>query len=49
MEVKEGLDLCNSNDIPAIGVLLTQSGCVSTTLNWDEFCDKILTGLNKKI
>jgi uncharacterized protein len=41
IEVKEGLDLCNSQDIPAIGVLLTQSGCVSTTLNWDEFFDRI--------
>jgi len=41
IEVKEGLDLCNSKDIPAIGVLLTQSGCVSTTLNWDEFFDRI--------
>jgi hypothetical protein len=41
IEVKDGLDLCNSIDIPALGVLLTQSGCVSTTLDWDEFLDRI--------
>lgn len=39
MEIKEGLVLCHSHDIPAIGVPLTQAGCVSTTLDWSEFYD----------
>ncbi|MHC1631744.1 MAG: DUF116 domain-containing protein [Methanotrichaceae archaeon] len=37
MEVKEGIDLCHIYDIPAIGVPLLTSGCVSTTLDWDKF------------
>lgn len=41
MEIKEGLDLCHSHDIPAIGVPLSQAGCVSTTLDWDKFYDTI--------
>ncbi len=41
MEIKEGLDLCYSYDIPALGVPLTQSGCVSTTLDWEKFYDKL--------
>lgn len=41
MELKEGLDLCHSHDIPAIGVPLSQTGCVSTTLDWDKFYDAI--------
>jgi uncharacterized protein len=41
MEIKEGLDLCHSYDIPALGVPLTQSGCVSTTLDWEQFYDKL--------
>ena len=45
MEIKEGLDLCHSHDIPAIGVPLSQAGCVSTTLDWNEFYD-IITNSN---
>jgi hypothetical protein len=41
MEIKEGLDLCHSHDIPAIGIPLSQAGCVSTTLDWDKFYDTI--------
>jgi hypothetical protein len=41
MELKEGLDLCHSRDIPAIGIPLSQAGCVSTTLDWDKFYDTI--------
>ncbi|MFB3764023.1 MAG: DUF116 domain-containing protein [Methanotrichaceae archaeon] len=33
MEIKEGLILCHSHDIPAIGVPLLQAGCVSTALD----------------
>jgi hypothetical protein len=41
MEIKEGLDLCHSHDIPAQGVPLTKSGCVATTLDWDQLYDVI--------
>lgn len=41
MEIKEGLILCHSQDIPAIGVPLSKSGCVSTTLDWDLFYEVI--------
>lgn len=38
-EVKGGLELCHRFGVPAIGILLDKDGCVSTTLNWDTFCD----------
>jgi len=41
MEIKEGLDLCHSHDVPAQGVLLSKAGCVSTTLDWDQFHETI--------
>lgn len=41
MEIKEGLDLMHRYDIPAMGVPLTRSGCVSTTLDWEQFYDKL--------
>jgi uncharacterized protein len=41
MEIKEGLDLCHNYGIPALGVPLSQAGCVSTTLDWERFCDII--------
>lgn len=41
MEIKEGLDLCHRYDIPAVGVPLSQAGCVSTTLDWELFYDVI--------
>jgi hypothetical protein len=41
MEIKEGLDLCHSYDIPAIGVPLSQAGCVATTLDWEKLYDEI--------
>ncbi|HOT07423.1 MAG: hypothetical protein A4E45_00329 [Methanosaeta sp. PtaB.Bin039] len=43
MEIKEGLTLCHSHDIPALGVPLSKAGCVATTLDWDEFYD-VLSG-----
>lgn len=42
MEIKEGLILCNSYGIPAIGVPLSTAGCVSTTLEWDRLYDVLL-------
>ncbi len=41
MEIKEGLDLCHRNAIPAIGVPLIKAGCVSTTLDWEQFYEAI--------
>jgi len=41
MEIKEGLMMCHSKDIPAIGVMLTKAGCVATTLDWDQFYEVI--------
>jgi len=41
IEVKEGLDLCQGHDIPAMGVPLLTNGCVSTTLDWDRFYEVI--------
>lgn len=42
MEIKEGLILCHSHGIPAIGVPLTTAGCVSTTLDWEKLYDVLL-------
>jgi hypothetical protein len=36
-EVKEGLSLMHKNKIPAVGVVLDRSGCVSTVLDWEKF------------
>ncbi len=33
-EVREGLDMMHRHKIPAMGVILDQSGCVSTSLNY---------------
>jgi hypothetical protein len=41
MEIKEGLILCHSYDIPAIGVPLSKAGCVGTTLDWEMFYEAI--------
>lgn len=44
MEIKEGLDLCHSHNIPARGVPLLTSGCVATTINWENFYEAISEG-----
>jgi len=41
MEIKEGLDLCHRHGIPARGVPLSTSGCVATTLDWEQFYEAI--------
>jgi hypothetical protein len=41
MEIKEGLDLCQSHAIPAQGVPLSNAGCVATTLDWEQFYEAI--------
>ncbi|MGB5099648.1 MAG: DUF116 domain-containing protein [Methanothrix sp.] len=42
MEIKEGLDLCQRHGIPARGVQLLKAGCVSTTLDWEQFYEAII-------
>jgi hypothetical protein len=41
MEIKQGLAMCHSYDIPAMGVPLSQAGCVATTLDWDALYDTL--------
>lgn len=48
MEIKEGLDLCNRYAIPGIGVPLSTTGCVSTTLDWNLFYEAISNGTGPK-
>ncbi|MDI6888110.1 MAG: DUF116 domain-containing protein [Methanocellales archaeon] len=47
-EVKGGLELCHRFGVPAIGILLDRDGCVSTTLNWDTFCDATKADLMRR-
>lgn len=35
-EVRDGLDMMHRYHIPAIGVMLDRSGCVSTSLDWNR-------------
>ena len=46
-EVKEGLDLMHKNKIPAIGVVLDRSGCVSTVLDWEKLSEVMHVGEQK--
>ncbi|NYT02027.1 MAG: DUF116 domain-containing protein [Methanosarcinales archaeon] len=48
MEIKEGLVMCHSYGIPALGVPLTKSGCVSTTLDWDRFYEVLTPSNNSR-
>jgi hypothetical protein len=41
MEIKEGLDMCRSRGIPAVGVPLLQAGCVATKVDWNKFYETI--------
>lgn len=34
MEVKEGLEMTDRMDLPAMGVVTTKDGCIETTLDW---------------
>jgi uncharacterized protein len=43
-EVKEGLDLMHKYKIPAVGVVLDRSGCVSTVLNWEKLYEVMHVG-----
>ena len=37
MEIKEGIDMCQGQGLPAVGVPLSKSGCVATKVDWDLF------------
>jgi hypothetical protein len=41
MEIKEGLDMCRGRGIPAVGVPLSQAGCVATKVDWNKFYEAI--------
>ncbi|MHC1602773.1 MAG: DUF116 domain-containing protein [Methermicoccaceae archaeon] len=41
MEIREGLEMCHTAGLVAIGLMLENDGCVSTTLNWDAFYELI--------
>jgi hypothetical protein len=41
MEIKEGLDMCRGRGIPAVGVPLSQAGCVATKVDWNKFYETI--------
>ncbi|MCJ7444412.1 MAG: DUF116 domain-containing protein [Methanotrichaceae archaeon] len=41
MEIKEGLDLCHRYKLPALGIPLSEGGCVATKLDWEQFYDFI--------
>jgi hypothetical protein len=34
MEVKEGLEMTDRMDLPAMGVVTTKDGCVETAVDW---------------
>ena len=42
-EVREGLDMCESKGLPAVGILLESDGCIETTLSWDKFYSMLST------
>lgn len=43
-EVKEGLDMMHKHKIPAVGVVLDRSGCVSTVLDWEKLYEVMGAG-----
>ncbi len=40
-EVRNGLDMCQKYRIPAQGIVLDEAGCITTSLNWDRFYEKV--------
>jgi hypothetical protein len=45
-EVRDGLDMMHRYHIPAIGVMLDRSGCVSTQLDWDKLFE-VMNAIDK--
>jgi hypothetical protein len=39
MEVKEGLEMTDRMDLPAMGVVTSKDGCIETTLDWPTLLD----------
>lgn len=48
-EVKEGLEMCDRMDLPAIGVVTLKEGCVETLVSWNDLCDAALLGVDSEI
>jgi len=40
-EIKAGLEMCEKLNLFGVGLVLDRAGCVSTTLNWDNFYELI--------
>ncbi len=40
-EIKAGLEMCEKLNLFGVGLVLDKAGCVSTTLNWDNFYEFI--------
>ena len=40
-EIKAGLEMCEKLNLFGVGLVLDRAGCVSTTLNWDNFYEFI--------
>jgi hypothetical protein len=45
IEVKDGLEMCDRQGIPAIGIVTQKDGCVETLVDWDEVCSVARRGL----
>ena len=45
IEVKDGLEMCDRQGIPAIGIVTLKDGCVETLVDWDEVCDVARRGI----
>ncbi|MDD1651955.1 MAG: DUF116 domain-containing protein [Methanomicrobiales archaeon] len=45
IEVKDGLEMCDRQGIPAIGIVTQKDGCVETLVDWDEVCGVASLGL----
>ncbi|MDI6719330.1 MAG: DUF116 domain-containing protein [Methanomicrobiales archaeon] len=48
-EVKEGLEMCDRMDLPAIGVVTLKEGCVETLVGWSDLCDAALLGIDSEV
>jgi len=41
LEVKEGLEMADSMDMVAMGVVTSKDGCVETTMEWDKLLEVV--------
>jgi len=43
-ELKSGMEFCHRFGVPSVGMALDKDGCISTTLDWDVFYDRLGMG-----